>query len=62
MARAAGVPFVDPTPWLCGTEVCPVVVGQFLVYRDDSHLSVPFARWLGPVLGLELRRAVPALR
>ena len=62
VARAAGVPFVDPTSWLCGTEVCPVVVGQFLVYRDDSHLSVPFARWLGPVLGLELRRAVPALR
>ena len=62
VARAAGVPFIDPLRWLCGDKVCPVVVGQFLVYRDDSHLSVPFARWLGPVLGLELRRAAPALR
>jgi hypothetical protein len=62
IARAANVPFIDPLPWLCGDGVCPVVLGQFLVYRDDSHLSVPFARWLGPVLGLELRRATPALR
>ncbi|MFM7064437.1 MAG: acyltransferase family protein, partial [Actinomycetes bacterium] len=62
VARVADVPFVDPLTWLCGGATCPVVLDQFLVYRDDSHLSVPYARWLGPVLGLELRRAVPALQ
>jgi hypothetical protein len=43
LADAAGVTFVDPTPWVCPTEPCPVVIGTYLVFRDNHHLATPFA-------------------
>ncbi|GGM03322.1 acyltransferase [Streptomyces fumigatiscleroticus] len=57
-AAATGVPVVDPTPWLCAarTGVCPVVVGNIAVYRDESHLSEAYAEALAPVLGSTLDR------
>lgn len=53
-AAAADVSVIDPVPWLCGTGGCPVVVGDTLVYRDDSHLSETYAEAVAPVLGREL--------
>ena len=57
-ARAAGkvegVSLVDPTPILCGEEACPAVIGDVLVYRDDSHLTATYARTLAPWLGERL--------
>jgi peptidoglycan/LPS O-acetylase OafA/YrhL/cellulose synthase/poly-beta-1,6-N-acetylglucosamine synthase-like glycosyltransferase len=44
-----GVPTVDPEPWLCTAKECPVIVGNVLVYRDDSHVSARFSRWLAPM-------------
>jgi peptidoglycan/LPS O-acetylase OafA/YrhL len=35
--------FIDPTPWLCSVETCPVVIGRYLVLRDGHHLTTPFA-------------------
>jgi hypothetical protein len=29
-------------------------VGDQLVFRDDNHLTVDYARWLAPVLDAEL--------
>ncbi|GAA1877819.1 acyltransferase family protein [Lapillicoccus jejuensis] len=46
----ASVPVLDPAPWLCTATRCPAVVGNVLVYRNESHLTVPFSRWLAPVL------------
>jgi hypothetical protein len=43
VAAAAGVTFVDPTPWVCPSEPCPVVIGTYLVFRDSHHLTTPFA-------------------
>jgi hypothetical protein len=28
------------------------------VFRDDNHLSTAFTRWLAPVLGARLQRAL----
>lgn len=44
-----GVTTVDPSDWLCTPRGCPVVVGDMLVYRDDSHMTATFAEWLAPM-------------
>lgn len=31
--------FVDTASWFCVNELCPVVVGPILMYRDKSHLT-----------------------
>lgn len=46
----AKVPVVDPIDWICSGTSCPVVVGDTLVYRDDSHLSNTYSTELAPVL------------
>ncbi|CAL9505352.1 hypothetical protein SUDANB145_03506 [Streptomyces sp. enrichment culture] len=62
-ADATGVPVVDPAPWLCAarTGVCPVIVADTSVYRDDSHLSEAYAEALTPVLGGALDRLLDRL-
>jgi peptidoglycan/LPS O-acetylase OafA/YrhL len=54
-ARAVGATVVDPLPWLCAT-VCPVVVGNLLVYRDAHHLTTGYNRMLAPLLYARLPR------
>ncbi|HEY7131161.1 MAG TPA: acyltransferase family protein [Candidatus Limnocylindrales bacterium] len=56
VAAAAGASFIDPTPWVCPTEPCPVVIGPYLVFRDTHHLTTPFAR----ALSRRLLDALPA--
>jgi hypothetical protein len=57
MARAvtkAGATVVDPMPWFCSLQTCPVVVGNILVYKDESHISTVYARLLAPLLSERL--------
>jgi peptidoglycan/LPS O-acetylase OafA/YrhL len=49
-AAAGGATFIDPTAWVCPSDPCPPVLGNFLVYRDPSHLSTAFAAALAPLL------------
>ncbi|HEX7950155.1 MAG TPA: acyltransferase family protein [Candidatus Limnocylindrales bacterium] len=42
LAAQAGATFVDPTAWACPTDPCPVVIGRYLVFRDQHHLATPF--------------------
>ncbi|SDT77632.1 acyltransferase family protein [Actinoplanes derwentensis] len=48
-AVAAGVPVIDPVPWLCADR-CPLVVGDTMVYRDSNHLTEAYARLVAPVM------------
>jgi hypothetical protein len=48
-ARAKTVAVVDPESWLC-SDICPAVLGNMVVYRDNSHLSTVFAETLAPLL------------
>ncbi|MFE6176088.1 SGNH hydrolase domain-containing protein [Streptomyces sp. NPDC056464] len=61
-ASATATTVIDPTPWLCApsTGICPVVVANTAVYRDDSHLSEAYADALAPVLAPSLDRLVRA--
>lgn len=49
-AQEAGATVLEPTPWLCVDNRCPVIVGTMLVYRDESHVSTAYSRWLAPAL------------
>jgi len=51
LARSLGVTFVDPSRWICPSDPCPVVIGRYLVYRDDGHIATAFARSLAGPLG-----------
>ncbi|CAM5266207.1 Acyltransferase OS=Streptomyces tendae OX=1932 GN=GUR47_23605 PE=4 SV=1 [Streptomyces tendae] len=59
-ASATGTTVIDPTPWVCAprTGVCPVVVADTAVHRDDSHLSEAYAEALAPLLAAPLDRLV----
>jgi peptidoglycan/LPS O-acetylase OafA/YrhL len=54
MAAAAGVEVIDPKPWFCADVVCPVIVGDTLVYRDGSHATAAYVSLLTPLLEGEL--------
>jgi len=53
-AEEAGASFIDPTPWVCPTEPCPVVIGSVLIWRDAGHMTETFSKALAPYLGAAL--------
>ena len=55
------VGFVEPRRWLCVESYCPPIVGNLLVYRDQSHLSATFVEWLTPALADILTPAISSL-
>ena len=57
LASASGVPVLDLRPWICPTTICPVMIGDVLVYRQGSHLTATYATSLAPMLGEALHRA-----
>lgn len=61
-AERPGVFLVDTSPWFCDSETCFSVIGNAVVYRDEQHISVLYAKTLAGVIrqsligsGLELR-------
>ncbi|MDT5034725.1 MAG: hypothetical protein QOC94_4896 [Actinoplanes sp.] len=57
-ARQGTVAVIDPTSWLC-SAICPAVLGNTVVYRDNSHLSTAYAATLAPLL---TPRLLPLMR
>ena len=58
--KAGGGEYADLSALFCTTERCPVIVGNTLVYRDDNHVTIEYARQLGPVLAGLIDRARPS--
>jgi hypothetical protein len=59
VAKAAddlGVPMVDPTRWFCSGRICPPVIANSIVYRDDSHMTQTYSKALELPLGAALAR------
>ncbi len=54
VAESAGAIFVDPTPWVCPSDPCPLVIGNVLTYHDGGHLTRTFATALAPYLAAVL--------
>lgn len=53
-ATATGTQIIDPTPWMCGPTVCPVIVGDVLMYRDINHITTTASELLAPLLDAAL--------
>ncbi|MDP9091821.1 MAG: acyltransferase family protein [Actinomycetota bacterium] len=48
LARA-NIAAVDPTNWLCAPSKCPMIVHDILVYRDATHITATYSRFLAPM-------------
>ena len=59
-ATASGGHSADLTPLFCTAQRCPVIVGNDLVYRDDNHLTIAYAKTLAPVIGALADQALAA--
>jgi hypothetical protein len=57
VANEHGASYVDLTGWLCQRDTCPAVIGRYIVYRDQVHLTEPFAVSLTPELEPTIDRA-----
>ena len=53
--QQAGGRFVNITPLMCTATVCPPIIGNILVYRDDNHVTTTFAKWLAPLFDAEVQ-------
>ncbi len=43
MATSDGLGFIDTTGWFCYQAECPLVIGNIVAYRDDSHLTPTYS-------------------
>jgi peptidoglycan/LPS O-acetylase OafA/YrhL len=59
LEKLGHVTLVNPADWICADNECPAVVGNLLVFRDQSHLSVEFSRWLTPMITSLLEELQP---
>lgn len=50
-AAAAGVEYLELSPWVCNDASCPLVQGDVLVFKDSQHLTQTFATLLAPMFG-----------
>ncbi|MGK2956459.1 MAG: acyltransferase family protein [Solirubrobacterales bacterium] len=57
-ASLTGSTFIDPVPLLCRRNLCPSVIGDVVVYRDDYHLTATYAT----TLATWLSRSLPTVR
>ncbi|MFX0578690.1 acyltransferase family protein [Nocardia nepalensis] len=57
-AIAGGGQYADLTSLFCTTARCPLIIGDNLVYRDDNHITVSYARTLAPVIAALTDRAL----
>lgn len=56
--KAGGGHYVDLTPLFCTAERCPVIVGNTLVYFNETHVTSEYSRLLAPVLGALVGRTL----
>ena len=47
--KQAKITAIEPADWLCTATKCPMIVHNILVYRDASHMSATYSRFLAPM-------------
>jgi peptidoglycan/LPS O-acetylase OafA/YrhL len=57
-AERVGATLLDVVDWVCPGDPCAPIRGNLLVWRDEHHLSTPFAASLAPRLLAALRPLV----
>ena len=50
VAQKYDADFVPTSDWLCTDTACPVVVGNVLMYRDNSHITATASEFLAPFI------------
>ena len=50
--------FIPTTDWMCTATACPVIVGNVLMYRDNSHITATASVFLAPYMDAALRLAL----
>lgn len=58
VAAKYDIDFIPTSDWTCTDTLCPVIVGNVLMYRDDSHLTATAAEFLAPYIELALLHAI----
>jgi hypothetical protein len=53
-AAATGSVLISLNDTLCRNDVCPLIFGDYLVYRDTAHLTATFAKLLAPLIEVQL--------
>ena len=56
-AQQNDMTFVDTTDWFCTADTCPAIVGNILVLRDETHITIPMAEFLSPFVAAALANA-----
>ncbi|MFI6044007.1 acyltransferase family protein [Nocardia sp. NPDC051321] len=59
-ATAGGAQYADLTELFCTTARCPLITRNTLIYRDDNHLTVTYAKALTPIVAALADRALDA--
>jgi hypothetical protein len=62
LARRMHIDWIDPTPWFCTATICPAIVGNILLYRDNAHMTPIWSRYIAPVLADSLLPIMHATR
>jgi peptidoglycan/LPS O-acetylase OafA/YrhL len=57
--KSIGVNYVDASDWLCYRNECPSVIGNLLVYVDETHLSWQAGMFFAPAVANALQRYLP---
>jgi len=55
LAARFGASFIPTSDWMCTDTVCPVVVGNVLMYRDNSHITATASAFLAPYVEAAVR-------
>jgi peptidoglycan/LPS O-acetylase OafA/YrhL len=58
ISKQEDVDSIDPASWFCTPKVCPVIVGNILVYHDKSHMTPEWSRFIAPALDNAIQRAI----
>ena len=54
IATQRSIEIVDTTDWFCTENICPMMIGDILLYRDATHLSTTASEFMRPILELAL--------
>ena len=47
--------FIPTSDWMCTDTACPVIVGNVLMYRDNSHITATASEFLAPYVDAAVR-------
>ena len=47
--------FIPTSDWMCTDSACPVIVGNTLMYRDNSHITATASLFLAPYVDAALK-------